>query len=73
MSKFDDVQAELTKGGNYQHEILKLLCEIVEKLELQLPIPITEEQLNKIKNEVIIIPLDQNNNISKKRGRPKKK
>lgn len=34
MTKYDYVQQEIAKGSSYQHEILKLLCEISENLAL---------------------------------------
>lgn len=72
MSKYDIVQNEIAKGGSYQQEVLKLLCEIAESLECNRSIiglphtsPITEDMLAFNKEEA--------KPIKRKRGRPPKR
>lgn len=71
--KFNLVQEEIARGGSYQQEILKLLCEIVENLEninkskTEIGFVPTQEEVKEIYTETII------SKPKRKRGRPPKR
>ncbi len=66
MNKFELVQEEIAKGGSYQLELLKLLCEIDAKLE-NITKPPEVMFIEEKKEEQMPIK------SVKKRGRPPKK
>ena len=81
--KYDEIIERLSAGGSYNHEIIKLLCEMIELLEksieMQLkvrliPEKIIEKTFEEIKNETEI-PIEPKEAAKpvKKRGRPPKK
>ncbi len=69
MNKYDLIQEELAKGGSYHQEILKLLCEITEKLGkllIEKPETFLTRSVEEVRKEEILP-------IKRKRGRPPKR
>lgn len=69
MLRYEEIQEKLDKGGSFQHEMLKLLCEIADTLlyirdSTTQKTPIYNKDNGESKLEEPVVP--------KKRGRPKK-
>ncbi len=67
--KYEEVQKEIARGSSYQHEILKLLCNIATKLDciIYQRTVLTKAALSPEIKEETAEP------IKRKRGRPFKK
>ena len=75
MLRYDEIQERLDKGGSYQLEILKLLCEIADTLLYIKDHDKPKEELSLVIRETSKITEDMiafNEPQPKKRGRPPK-
>ena len=80
MNKWDKIEDILAKGGSYQHEVLKLLCEISELLGMMVNKPEKIVETIKLEPKSSYILTEKQirdktsfKKVAKKRGRPKKK